>query len=83
MSASPKLTEAERRQAIAAIDAAIADLQAERAALMPQRCVACWQEFDDGMLDREGECYGCARKPDTTDDERRAEYLASIAGGCV
>jgi predicted Zn-ribbon and HTH transcriptional regulator len=77
------LTDAERREAIAAIDAEIAQLQAERAALAPTRCTLCWEEFDADIIDVNGECYSCARRPDTTDDERRAEYYASIAGGCV
>jgi DNA-directed RNA polymerase subunit RPC12/RpoP len=84
MTRSPKLTEAERAEAVAAIDAEIARLQAERAQLVPQltRCVECWHEVEEGLIDRNGECADCSATYEDPNEEHRQAFYRNVAGGC-
>lgn len=81
----PAAWRADRAAAVAAIDAEIARLRAERDVLTTEvvQCRSCNEDCVPAELTRGEECRRCASgELSDPDAEHRSNYYASIAGGC-
>lgn len=91
MSAPAKLTDAERAEAVAALQAEIASTKARLAvlelsleALLPPPPVLCELCFNEASVDGDGLCGPCAQTETyDPDEEHRTAYYADIATGCL
>lgn len=85
MSAHLRLDPAERAAAVAAIDAEITRLRAERETLATEveACRNCNESCERDELDGAGECRRCAAgELSDPDAEHREAFYRDVAGGC-